>query len=277
MYFFRVQTLFAFFVLIELSVQSEFAHSFTLQGTDSKLKGWPKTSLEVKVDTTGCTVSNEALYSGVDQAFLIWNSVSDAGIKIYRSSVTNTVAVTEYLNQTDIAVQNGPVIFCATDFSTATSVDGDEVVALGYSQASSSVITLGFMILNAESGKKSEISQVNSSLFSSVLAHEMGHVLGLGHSQENSALMYYDIGSRTKLSLSKDDAEGFRYLYPRNEVTNPYPLGCARVEDRSKKSTHGEWPPRGSTGTSGVLTLIGLIFFGCIFVQKSCIVIRILK
>ena len=46
-----------------------------------------------------------------------------------------------------------------------------------------------------------------------VIAHEVGHAIGLGHSKESSALMFYKIVP-TRNSLARDDRLGVTYLYP---------------------------------------------------------------
>uniref|UniRef100_A0A3Q3MSH4 Matrix metalloproteinase-20-like n=1 Tax=Labrus bergylta TaxID=56723 RepID=A0A3Q3MSH4_9LABR len=68
------------------------------------------------------------------------------------------------------------------------------------------------------------------SLFA-VAAHELGHSLGLTHSQDRSAIMYpnYRYQSNTQYSLSKDDALGIQALYgkpTRQEETQAAPQKC---------------------------------------------------
>lgn len=49
----------------------------------------------------------------------------------------------------------------------------------------------------------------------SVVAHELGHVLGLGHSSNAAATMYYALsfGNDSKRTLHQDDINGICYLY----------------------------------------------------------------
>lgn len=46
-----------------------------------------------------------------------------------------------------------------------------------------------------------------------VIAHELGHAIGLGHSEEKSALMYFAVVPK-RSSLGQDDIDGVTYLYP---------------------------------------------------------------
>lgn len=46
-----------------------------------------------------------------------------------------------------------------------------------------------------------------------VIAHEIGHALGLGHSKESSALMFYRIVEQ-RSRLGQDDIDGISFLYP---------------------------------------------------------------
>jgi hypothetical protein len=47
-----------------------------------------------------------------------------------------------------------------------------------------------------------------------LLAHEIGHAIGIGHSQDSAALMYeYNISKR--YALAQDDIDAVTYLYPK--------------------------------------------------------------
>lgn len=59
----------------------------------------------------------------------------------------------------------------------------------------------------------------------SVVAHEIGHALGLGHSRFREALMYAEsLESRTKLGW--DDIEGLSFLYPKEQ---PFGGFCSTI------------------------------------------------
>ena len=67
----------------------------------------------------------------------------------------------------------------------------------------------------------------------------MGHTLGLGHSQDLNALMYYDESLKQNLALAQDDIDGITYLYPRNELGNDKTMGCSTVSLKSPPPSMG--------------------------------------
>ncbi len=59
----------------------------------------------------------------------------------------------------------------------------------------------------------------------SILAHEIGHAFGLGHSPVKDSLMYFQ-SRATSFRLGWDDIDGITYLYP---VEQPF-SGCGTVD-----------------------------------------------
>jgi PKD repeat protein len=63
---------------------------------------------------------------------------------------------------------------------------------------------------------------VTSKSLAEILAHEFGHTLGFGHSDDSTALMYYSV-TGIGPSLRADDQLASRWLYPNGSNPNPNP------------------------------------------------------
>ncbi|CAA0816540.1 Matrixin family protein [Striga hermonthica] len=61
-----------------------------------------------------------------------------------------------------------------------------------------------------------------SKSFDIVTMHEIGHALGLGHSNVRGAVMYYDYGDygAVRRNLTPDDINEIKYLYNHHNHTN---------------------------------------------------------
>lgn len=97
--------------------------------------------------------------------------------------------------------------------SNSKNFGGGNVLAVTVPNKFSGKKIIGAVILINESsdtfGKLSNKDQIG------VIAHEIGHALGLGHSFDSSALMYYRVTNQRR-RLSQDDVDGISYLYPMN-------------------------------------------------------------
>ena len=79
----------------------------------------------------------------------------------------------------------------------------------------------------------------------SIIAHEIGHAFGLGHSPVKDSLMYYSTVNMRK-SLGADDIDGITYLYPKQQ-----PVTCGSIDIDGPKSNPNSW--------SGLLLGIAII------------------
>ena len=210
------------------------AQGFTLGTQDPNETGFTGSSVTVTVSTAHCPANIMDL---VDNAMALWNSVPRSRLHLERSGSEGTETPSQNWSR---SFSEQLLINCDPAFSTTTSADGNFVAGLTKAyQDSNHNITQSGIVLNFESGKNANIGNASDDVKTIIIAHEMGHAIGFGHSQDNDALMYYDGSYKQTLSLSFDDETGLVYLYPRDEWTGKDPLlgGCGLMNSRI--------PPRG--------------------------------
>lgn len=91
----------------------------------------------------------------------------------------------------------------------------------------------------------------NQTSLTSVITHELGHTLGLGHSSNYSAIMYAYMHGQS--SLHQDDINGVSYLYPGGYVFK----GLGNIDDDIAGTSDIVWVDRG-TGEVHVWLMDGL-------------------
>ncbi len=224
-------------IVLTILLGSYQVFGFTLNGTQ---KGWKEQSLEVNINTTNCPSD---ILDRLNEAFKLWNSVPNSSLKLSLGRTSSTTSTYDLMHN---AALDTPVVICSSaftaDVSTPTSpADGNSIAGVGFANTDSNGnLNYGGLVLNVESGKRADITITSESAKSLVIAHEIGHMLGLGHSSFEPALMYYSIGTKTNLSLAKDDWDGISYLYPRDELSKTnLAAGCGLVKNQPSSSAQG--------------------------------------
>lgn len=106
------------------------------------------------------------------------------------------------------------------------------------------------LILNSNN---SSLTIMSKSERIAVIAHELGHAIGLGHSEYTHNLMYYSASGKKQKWLGEDDIDGISYLYPHNPELAGLLGSCGTLEDiRNHNETNSFW----------LEFLIGLMFTG---------------
>jgi hypothetical protein len=93
----------------------------------------------------------------------------------------------------------------------------------------------------------------------SVMAHEIGHLLGLGHSQEPEATMYATVAQAElkKRSLEKDDLAGVCFVYPFESAT-PHGAGQGTIRNDVQGGCRLV-PPKSAPEAGPPACLLGLL------------------
>ncbi|MGK5089228.1 matrixin family metalloprotease [Bdellovibrionota bacterium FG-2] len=235
------------------------ARAFTMNIGSMDL-GWDTNTLQVDVDYNGCSISADELNAAIDKGFAVWNGVSTSRLTVLRGDSVSVIA-------SDIASKvspGNPVIICDPNFTATSGFDGNYVPAVTMVNSISdttSRITFAYMLLNGQAKKAANLKNIPADLVAVVIAHEMGHILGLGHSADINALMYFDASDKSEVRLSMDDVDGVTYLYPRQELSNSKLFGCATVAAGSSGGP-------GGSGFSGFVSFLALIGF-CALVTKG--------
>ena len=205
------------------------ALAFTL--TTSNMKGWNKDEVKFRFNPANCGSDTGRVESAIREGVDLWNSVPTSRLRVTYAGQTSATGMTDE-----------PIVSCVT-----SGMDGSVGVA--------GIITQGGVILtsdiqmNKESGASGDIASISDTRLAVALAHEMGHVFGIGHSLASTSLMYFSLGSKQNLSLSQDDIDGITYLYPRSEPGDGV-MGCGSLEAGG-----------GPGGLLFVLALAGLLGF----------------
>ncbi len=153
-----------------------------------------------------------------------WNTVPSAhlflesgGIKNVASAFSTQAMCTNSganctINQT-LVVDTGILIVCnsnTTDFSASNGVLG-----LTVANNISGRTIKGALIMINDTVTNGFVNKTNSEQ-TSIIAHEIGHAIGLGHSSIQDSLMYYQ-SYQTRTALGWDDIDGASMLYPKKQ------------------------------------------------------------
>ena len=195
-----------------------FANSFTLTGTNPDFKGWASGDVKFAINSSNCPAGID-VKKLMEESFAVWNNVSGSRLKL---SVVGTTALT--------SASDPVTVYCLITYpSPFTAADMDTIPGFATNSSVGNNAVGGYVVLNATSGQ-ANISRYNQELLRLIIAHEVGHVLGFGHSQDQNALMYYDASLKTTFSLAQDDVDAVTYMYPRNELGGDKLMGCALVK-----------------------------------------------
>lgn len=215
-----------------------FSLAFTLNNNVSL--AFTQNPVRVNIASGFCSnigVSESELLSMAQEAVVeYWNKAPTSRLKLRSGSLqsvsTNFKTGLICLTGTNcdpnpaLIVDSGILISCNTN---NTNFSTNAVLAVTVpNNISGSVINGSLIILN-DTATNNQLAQKSHDEFVSILAHEIGHAIGLGHSPVRDSLMYYSVIPNRR-SLGIDDIDGVTYLYPKQQ-----PVACGTITDNKNQ------------------------------------------
>jgi len=215
-------------LLLFVLTLSSYSYAFTLNNNF----GGSFKSNKVKVQVAGnssCSaqtgVTIYELQSLVEHAIAdYWENIPTTNLRLKNDGFTDTITnmysgrlcaptdstcISTAPSGTLIPPVNNIVISCNND---PVNFNGANVFAVSIPNNFSGKKITGSVILINDSS--TVFSTLNREDKIAVLAHEIGHAIGLGHSKDDAALMYYKQVDMRR-NLGQDDIDGVSYLYPK--------------------------------------------------------------
>ena len=191
--------------------------NFTFLGPARWFEPDSNTAVSMKINAAGEPLAPTNGFDQIRQSFQAWSSVSGSSFWYQDGGFTNgvgfqhdginAVSFRDPLGQMDPPVNCSGILaiggFSLSDSSQTRTVNGTTF----------NRILEGDLVFN--DGWAGCGFYENFSNFAEVATHELGHVLGLGHSSNPDATMYYLAHFDGRgASLRQDDIDGLRAIYP---------------------------------------------------------------
>ncbi len=207
------------FLLLLSVIVSVQAHGFVLLNPAFELKDG--TSAKIKVSKEGCTangIPDSKIVSAINRAVDFWNDVPESSLKLSYGGKSKAFLTDSSIPKNEIIIGCGSLP--SVQILGATQND--------YTNGSARVK----MNAAVYTGSYNEDS------FIGTVIHEVGHGLGLFHSNDPASVMTYadnGWGDRPKY-ISQDDIDGVVYLYPNKSQLGGFLGSCTSYSAESKPS-----------------------------------------
>lgn len=187
-------------------------------------------------DTEFLSLASEA----VDR---FWNTAPTARLKLRKGSVVNVsndfyndpicVASTNCTPNPTLAVSSDILISCNAN---ATNFPSGGILGVTIPNNLSGTKIIGSLVLINDTVATQFAGKTRDQKIA-ILAHELGHTFGLGHSPVTDSLMYFAT-VQSRLRLGQDDIDGITYLYPKKQPFN----SCGTIStDLGNKNKPNWW------------------------------------
>lgn len=225
-----MRTLFACITALGLSSN---AQAFTLSNSVAAAFGGDDVRVYVADhDCTNLGISNQDLLGLLEEAVdQYWNTVPTSRLRLETGGIRNVGSAFQtdrICNNAgsncdpnpDLVFSDGILVSCNTSTDNFTS---SSILALTVPNSiEGRTIRGGVVLLNDRADNQFRSKGRSEQL--AILAHEIGHAIGLGHSEKVHNLMHYE-SHPSRRALGWDDIDGVTYLYPTEQPFD----GCGSI------------------------------------------------
>ncbi len=227
-------------ILLGLLLFSLKSYAFTLNNSGGAHYKENQITINVE-DSTDCQnigLTNEELLEASVQAMdEFWNRAPLSQLKIVKGSLkklspnfyTKSMCMTgsDCTPNPLLIVDDGILVTCNANTTDFTST---RILALTLpNNVDGRYIKGALVMINDITGTQFASKTYHEKV--TIIAHEVGHALGLGHSKTEDSLMYY-AHNENRNALGEDDIEAMAFLYPAEQ---PKIAACGTISTNQQK------------------------------------------
>ncbi len=199
-------------ITISLLLLSTKLYPYTLNRVAEGGARWPNFPIDMKLNPNNSSLSEQEVLRVISQSMNKWNE--GVGFDVLNTYIDKSINASQGMR-----LNGTSSITFSNSFRTDSSgFDPDVTVAVGGQYGDGRRMTDGFVIFNAQSVawdtdmERSSRTGIYRDDLETIAIHELGHVLGLGHSDDPRSVMSDARTSKIKRELAQDDIDGARYL-----------------------------------------------------------------
>lgn len=245
------------YLLISILLNTHLVYGFSLNSNTGR--GFSDNEIDVYVADTDCsgagftTERYNALIKSAVKRF--WNNVPTSALYLDVKGIRSDIDIDG--DDHDAAILKTPknsILAGCND--SADQFDNGSILGSAKMACSGSTCR-AVLILNAHAN--SNLPDKDESVIEDIIAHELGHAFGLGHSKLQHNLMYYSVSGKFQKWLGQDDIDGVTYLYPHESELDV--LGISLLGNCGSISTGGNEPPFKKSFLLGFIIMLILTGF----------------
>ncbi|HVJ19216.1 MAG TPA: matrixin family metalloprotease [Polyangiaceae bacterium] len=244
---------------------------------------WPTSCISFSVQEDGSRADNISYDTAkrvIDTAFRTWISADCGGGALPSISIETTEAVAcDHIEYNTKGANANVFLFRDDEWPYTNTLDALALTTVSFNPETGAIYDVDVEVNSFEANLTVDEANARDDL-PSILTHEVGHFLGLSHSQVETATMrkYYETGNLDLRTLDVDDVAGICAAYPPDRDLPPanceprhgFSRECATDEEAGCCAIHAT-RPRKSGPLAVLLAGVGLSVLRRRVARRRCV------